>query len=38
MYRRSSTFRAAADGVVAFAGPVAGGRYVSIDHPDGVRT
>jgi murein DD-endopeptidase MepM/ murein hydrolase activator NlpD len=30
--------RAAADGVVAFAGPVAGGRYVSIDHPDGVRT
>jgi murein DD-endopeptidase MepM/ murein hydrolase activator NlpD len=29
---------AAADGVVAFAGPVAGGRYVSIDHPDGVRT
>jgi murein DD-endopeptidase MepM/ murein hydrolase activator NlpD len=30
--------RAAADGVVAFAGSVAGGRYVSIDHPDGVRT
>jgi murein DD-endopeptidase MepM/ murein hydrolase activator NlpD len=33
-----TTVRAAADGVVAFAGPVAGGRYVSIDHPDGVRT
>jgi murein DD-endopeptidase MepM/ murein hydrolase activator NlpD len=30
--------RAAADGVVAFAGTVAGGRYVSIDHPDGVRS
>lgn len=30
--------RAAGDGVVAFAGPVAGERYVSIDHPDGVRT
>jgi murein DD-endopeptidase MepM/ murein hydrolase activator NlpD len=30
--------RAAADGVVAFAGPVAGGLFVSVDHPDGVRT
>ncbi len=30
--------RAAADGVVAFAGLVAGARYVSVDHPDGVRT
>jgi murein DD-endopeptidase MepM/ murein hydrolase activator NlpD len=29
---------AAHDGVVAFAGAVAGSRYVSIDHPDGVRT
>jgi murein DD-endopeptidase MepM/ murein hydrolase activator NlpD len=33
-----SMVRAADDGVVAFAGPVAGARYVSIDHPDGVRT
>lgn len=33
-----SDVRAAAEGVVAFAGPVAGGLYVSIDHPDGVRT
>ena len=30
--------RAAAGGVVAFAGPVAGGLFVSVDHPDGVRT
>jgi murein DD-endopeptidase MepM/ murein hydrolase activator NlpD len=30
--------RAAAEGVVAFAGLVAGERHVSIDHPDGVRT
>jgi murein DD-endopeptidase MepM/ murein hydrolase activator NlpD len=30
--------RAPAEGVVAFAGPVAGGRFVSVDHPDGVRT
>ncbi len=30
--------RAAAEGVVAFAGLVAGERFVSIDHPDGVRT
>jgi murein DD-endopeptidase MepM/ murein hydrolase activator NlpD len=30
--------RAAGDGVVAFAGPVAGSLFVSIDHPDGVRT
>ena len=29
---------ASADGVVAFAGRVAGGLHVSIDHPDGVRT
>jgi murein DD-endopeptidase MepM/ murein hydrolase activator NlpD len=29
---------AAHDGVVAFAGPVAGNLFVSIDHPDGVRT
>jgi murein DD-endopeptidase MepM/ murein hydrolase activator NlpD len=30
--------RAAGEGVVAFAGPVAGSLFVSIDHPDGVRT
>lgn len=30
--------RAAAAGIVAFAGTVAGERYVSIDHPDGIRT
>jgi murein DD-endopeptidase MepM/ murein hydrolase activator NlpD len=30
--------RGAADGVVAFAGRVAGGLFVSVDHPDGVRT
>jgi murein DD-endopeptidase MepM/ murein hydrolase activator NlpD len=30
--------RAAAEGVVAFAGPVAGSLFVSIDHSDGVRT
>lgn len=30
--------RAPAAGVVAFAGPIAGSLYVSIDHPDGVRT
>lgn len=29
---------AAADGVVSFAGPVAGRRYVTITHADGVRT
>lgn len=29
---------AAADGVVAFAGRIAGELHVSIDHPDGVRT
>ena len=29
---------AAQDGVVAFAGFVAGERFVSIDHPDGIRT
>jgi murein DD-endopeptidase MepM/ murein hydrolase activator NlpD len=30
--------RASSDGVVAFAGRVAGSLFVSIDHPDGVRT
>jgi murein DD-endopeptidase MepM/ murein hydrolase activator NlpD len=30
--------KAAAPGVVAFAGSVAGALWVSIDHPDGVRT
>lgn len=30
--------RAAGPGRVAFAGRVAGGLYVSVDHPDGVRT
>jgi murein DD-endopeptidase MepM/ murein hydrolase activator NlpD len=30
--------RAAQDGTVAFAGAVAGSLFVSIDHPDGVRT
>jgi murein DD-endopeptidase MepM/ murein hydrolase activator NlpD len=30
--------RAAQVGTVAFAGPVAGALFVSIDHPDGVRT
>jgi murein DD-endopeptidase MepM/ murein hydrolase activator NlpD len=29
---------AAQDGVVAFAGSVAGNLFISIDHPDGVRT
>ncbi len=29
---------ASASGLVAFAGPVAGSLFVSIDHPDGVRT
>jgi murein DD-endopeptidase MepM/ murein hydrolase activator NlpD len=29
---------AAQDGVVAFAGPIGGDLFVSIDHPDGVRT
>jgi murein DD-endopeptidase MepM/ murein hydrolase activator NlpD len=29
---------AAGDGVVAFAGWVAGSQFISIDHPDGVRT
>jgi len=33
-----SVVRAAERGVVAFAGAVAGSLYVSIDHPDGVRT
>ena len=30
--------KASADGVVAFAGKVAGDLHVSIDHPDGIRT
>ncbi len=30
--------RAAHEGVVAFAGPVGGDLYVSVDHPDGIRT
>jgi murein DD-endopeptidase MepM/ murein hydrolase activator NlpD len=29
---------ASGPGLVAFAGPVAGGLFVSVDHPDGVRT
>ena len=33
-----TTVVAAQDGTVAFAGAVAGSLYVSIDHPDGVRT
>src|SRR5690349_16396937 len=33
-----STLLAAQDGIVAFAGYVAGALYISIDHPDGVRT
>jgi murein DD-endopeptidase MepM/ murein hydrolase activator NlpD len=33
-----STLVAAGDGQVAFAGWVAGSQFVSIDHPDGVRT
>jgi murein DD-endopeptidase MepM/ murein hydrolase activator NlpD len=33
-----TTVVAAQAGTVAFAGPVAGGLFVSIDHPDGVRT
>jgi murein DD-endopeptidase MepM/ murein hydrolase activator NlpD len=30
--------RAAADGVVGFAGGVAGGLHVAVDHPEGIRT
>jgi murein DD-endopeptidase MepM/ murein hydrolase activator NlpD len=30
--------RAAQDGVVAFAGPVGGDLYISVVHPDGIRT
>jgi murein DD-endopeptidase MepM/ murein hydrolase activator NlpD len=30
--------RSAGDGVVAFAGRIAGAFYVSVDHPDGIRT
>ena len=33
-----TSVRAANDGVVAFAGQVGGALYISIDHPDGVRT
>ena len=33
-----TTVVAANDGVVAFAGPVAGRLFVSIDHADGIRT
>ena len=33
-----SPVRAASDGVVAFAGFVGGSLFVSIDHPDGIRT
>ncbi|MDQ3991906.1 MAG: peptidoglycan DD-metalloendopeptidase family protein, partial [Actinomycetota bacterium] len=33
-----SSVVAAHDGVVAFAGGVAGELFVSVDHPDGVRT
>lgn len=33
-----TTAVAANDGVVAFAGPVAGSLFVSIDHADGIRT
>ena len=33
-----TSVRAPSDGVVAFAGQVAGDLHVSIDHPDGVRT
>jgi murein DD-endopeptidase MepM/ murein hydrolase activator NlpD len=33
-----STLRASADGVVSFAGWVGGSLYISIDHPDGLRT
>ena len=32
------TVLAAGDGVIAFAGPVAGRGVVSVDHPDGLRT
>ena len=31
-------FHAPADGTVSFAGPIAGSLFVSIDHPNGVRT
>jgi murein DD-endopeptidase MepM/ murein hydrolase activator NlpD len=33
-----SPLRAAGDGVVAFAGWVGGSLFISIDHPDGIRT
>ena len=33
-----TTVLAANDGVVAFAGPVGGRLFVSIDHADGIRT
>jgi murein DD-endopeptidase MepM/ murein hydrolase activator NlpD len=36
--RSGQPVRAAADGVVSFAGPVAGRGLVVIEHPDGIRT
>ena len=33
-----SPVRAAGAGVVSFAGPVGGSRYVTVTHPDGIRT
>lgn len=36
--REGQRVGSAADGVVAFAGPVAGRLVVSVDHPDGLRT
>ena len=33
-----SPLQAAGDGVVAFAGWVGGSLFISIDHPDGIRT
>jgi murein DD-endopeptidase MepM/ murein hydrolase activator NlpD len=33
-----TAIRAPADGVVSFAGTVAGSQFISIDHPDGIRT
>jgi murein DD-endopeptidase MepM/ murein hydrolase activator NlpD len=36
--RFGTPVRAANDGIVAFAGWVGGALYVSVDHPDGVRT
>lgn len=36
--RPGTAVRAAAPGVVVFAGPVGSGRHVTVAHPDGVRT